>query len=255
MTDTADPATRHRTVEDLDHVVIRFAGDSGDGMQLTGDRFTSVSAAFGNDLATLPDYPAEIRAPAGTLAGVSAFQIHISDHDILTPGDHPNVLVAMNPAALKANISDLPRGGTVILNSDAFDERAYAKAGLSIDPREDGTLEGYSIYQVPMTSLTLKACEPTGAKARDAERSKNFFALGLVSWMYTRPTEPTLEWIAKRFAKLPLVAEANRRAFQAGYSFGETTELFDPGFGVWEAAHTDGDGNLLRFGSPRQGMP
>jgi len=235
MTDTADPAIKDRTIEDLDHVVIRFAGDSGDGMQLTGDRFTSVSAAFGNDLATLPDYPAEIRAPAGTLAGVSAFQIHISDHDILTPGDHPNVLVAMNPAALKANIEDLPRGGTVILNSDAFDERAYAKAGLSVDPREDGTLEGYAVYQVPMTSLTLKACEPTGAKARDAERSKNFFALGLVSWMYTRPTEPTLEWITKRFAKLPLVAEANRRAFEAGYSFGETTELFDHAYEVQPA--------------------
>jgi len=240
MTDTADPATRNHTLEDLDHVVIRFAGDSGDGMQLTGDRFTSVSAAFGNDLATLPDYPAEIRAPAGTLAGVSAFQIHISDHDILTPGDNPNVLVAMNPAALKANIGDLPRGGTVILNSDAFDERAYAKAGLSVDPREDGTLEGYAVYQVPMTSLTLKACEPTGAKARDAERSKNFFALGLVSWMYTRPTESTLEWIAKRFAKLPLVAEANRRAFEAGYSFGETTELFDHAYAVQPAKMVPG---------------
>jgi 2-oxoglutarate ferredoxin oxidoreductase subunit alpha len=232
MTDTADPAIRSRPVENLDDVVIRFAGDSGDGMQLTGDRFTSVSAAFGNDLATLPDYPAEIRAPAGTLAGVSAFQIHISDHDILTPGDHPNVLVAMNPAALSANISDLPTGGTVILNSDAFDERAYAKAGLEIDPREDGTLTGYSVYQVPMTSLTLKACEPTGAKTRDAERSKNFFALGLISWMYTRPTEATVAWIDKRFGARPLVAEANRRSFLAGYNFGETTELFDHAYAV-----------------------
>ncbi|HEY2430644.1 MAG TPA: 2-oxoacid:acceptor oxidoreductase subunit alpha [Acidimicrobiales bacterium] len=232
MTDTADPAAKDRPLEGLEQVVIRFAGDSGDGMQLTGDRFTSVSAAFGNDLATLPDYPAEIRAPAGTLAGVSAFQIHISDHDILTPGDHPNVLVAMNPAALAANIGDLPRGGTVILNADAFDERAYAKAGLAVDPRHDGTLDGYTVYEVPMTSLTLKACEPTGAKPRDAERSKNFFALGLISWMYTRPTEPTIEWIDKRFGARPMVAEANRRSFVAGYNFGETTELFDHAYEV-----------------------
>jgi 2-oxoglutarate/2-oxoacid ferredoxin oxidoreductase subunit alpha len=240
MTDTADPATKDRPIEGLEQVVIRFAGDSGDGMQLTGDRFTSVSAAFGNDLATLPDYPAEIRAPAGTLAGVSAFQIHISDHDILTPGDHPNVLVAMNPAALKANISDLPNGGTVILNSDAFDERAYAKAGLVADPRVDGTLEGYSVFEVPMTSLTLKACEPTGAKPRDAERSKNFFALGLVSWMYTRPTEPTIDWIEQRFGSRPLVAEANRRSFVAGYNFGETTELFDHAYEVHPAPQEPG---------------
>ncbi|MHB8464327.1 MAG: 2-oxoacid:acceptor oxidoreductase subunit alpha [Acidimicrobiales bacterium] len=229
MTNTADPPVN------LEQVVIRFAGDSGDGMQLTGDRFTSVSASFGNDLATLPDYPAEIRAPAGTLAGVSAFQIHISDHDILTPGDHPNVLVAMNPAALSANLGDLPQGGSVILNSDAFDERAFAKAGLAADPRSDGTLDNYSVYEVPMTSLTLKACEPTGAKPRDAERSKNFFALGLISWMYTRPTEQTIEWITKRFGSQPVVMEANRRAFVAGYNFGETTELFDHAFEIQPA--------------------
>jgi 2-oxoglutarate ferredoxin oxidoreductase subunit alpha len=232
MTDTADRATIHKATEQLPEVVIRFAGDSGDGMQLTGDRFTSVSAAFGNDLATLPDFPAEIRAPAGTLAGVSAFQIHISDYDILTPGDYPTVLVAMNPAALVANLHDLPAGGTVIVNSDAFDERAYAKASLPGDPRSDGTLTGYKVYEVPMTSLTLKACEPTGAKARDAERSKNFFALGLVSWMYTRPIESTLEWIEKRFGSRALVAEANRRAFLAGYNFGETTELFETAYEV-----------------------
>jgi 2-oxoglutarate ferredoxin oxidoreductase subunit alpha len=235
MTDTAEPATIEHTTERLGAVVIRFAGDSGDGMQLTGDRFTSVSAAFGNDLATLPDYPAEIRAPAGTLAGVSAFQIHISDHDILTPGDNPTVLVAMNPAALVANIHDLPKGGTVILNSDAFDERAYAKASLAADPRVDGTLDPYSVYQVPMTSLTLKACEPTGAKPRDAERSKNFFALGLVSWMYTRPVDDTLAWIEKRFGSRQQVADANRRAFLAGYNFGETTELFDHAYEIHPA--------------------
>ena len=216
----------------LDAVVIRFAGDSGDGMQLTGDRFTSVSASFGNDLATLPDYPAEIRAPAGTLAGVSAFQIHVSDHDVMTPGDAPNVLVAMNPAALSAHLHDLLPGGTVILNSDAFDDRAFAKANLTVDPRHDGTLSGYTVYEVPMTSLTLEACKPTGAKPRDAERSKNFFALGLVSWMYTRPTEETLAWISKRFGKNPQVAEANTLAFQAGYNFGETAELFDHPFSV-----------------------
>jgi len=240
MTDTAERARIDESTEQLKEVVIRFAGDSGDGMQLTGDRFTSVSAAFGNDLATLPDFPAEIRAPAGTLAGVSAFQIHISDHDILTPGDNPNVLVAMNPAALVANIHDLPSGGTVILNSDAFDERAYAKASLAGDPRADGTLNGYRVYEVPMTSLTLKACEPTGAKARDAERSKNFFALGLVSWMYTRPTDDTLAWIDKRFGSRPQVADANRRAFIAGYNFGETTELFDHAYEVRPAALAPG---------------
>jgi 2-oxoglutarate/2-oxoacid ferredoxin oxidoreductase subunit alpha len=228
--------TPTRPPEVLERVVIRFAGDSGDGMQLTGDRFTSVSAAFGNDLATLPDYPAEIRAPAGTLAGVSAFQIHVSQSDVLTPGDAPNVLVAMNPAALKAHLDDLVPGGTVILNSDAFDERAFAKAGLTTDPRHDGTLDGLKVYEVPMTSMTLEACKPTGAKPRDAERSKNFFALGLVSWMYTRPTDTTLEWIEKRFGKNPLVAEANRLAFQAGYNFGETAELFDHPYEVRPAS-------------------
>jgi 2-oxoglutarate ferredoxin oxidoreductase subunit alpha len=207
-------------------VVIRFAGDSGDGMQLTGDRFTTVSAIFGNDLATLPDFPAEIRAPAGTLAGVSAFQVHISDHDILTPGDHPNVLVAMNPAALRANLADLPMGATIILNSDAFDDRSLAKAGYSANPLEDGSLAGYSIYEVPMTSLTLEAAKPTGAKPRDAERSKNFFALGLVTWLYHRPVEETLEWITQRFSRNPMVAESNTLAFKAGYNFGETAELF-----------------------------
>src|SRR5687768_1066725 len=195
-------------------------------MQLTGDRFTTVSALWGNDLSTLPDYPAEIRAPAGTLAGVSAFQIHISDHDILTPGDAPNVLVAMNPAALRANLADVATGGSVILNTDAFDERNLAKAGYAADPRTDGTLSAYTVYEVPMTSMTLEATKPTGAKPRDAERSKNFFALGLVSWMYTRPTEPTIAWIEERFGSKPLVRDANLLAFKAGWNFGETAELF-----------------------------
>jgi 2-oxoglutarate ferredoxin oxidoreductase subunit alpha len=229
MTDTA---AREHPLQELDQVVIRFAGDSGDGMQLTGDRFTTSSALFGNDLSTLPDFPAEIRAPAGTLAGVSAFQVRISDHDILTPGDAPTVLVAMNPAALKANLKDLAAGGTLIVNADAFDERNLTKAGYSDSPLTDGSLSGYQVYEVPMTSMTLEAVKPTGAKPRDAERSKNFFALGLVSWMYTRPVEPTLAWIQQRFGKNKLVADSNTLAFKAGYNFGETAELFDSNFEV-----------------------
>ena len=213
---------------DLHTVVIRFAGDSGDGMQLTGDRFTLSSAVFGNDLATMPDFPAEIRAPAGTLAGVSAFQIHISDHDILTPGDSPNVLVAMNPAALRANIDDAQPGSTLIVNVDAFDERNLTKAGYAGNPLTDGSLSGYTVYEVPMTSMTLEAAKPSGARSRDAERSKNFFALGLLSWMYTRPTDVTLRWIEQKFRSNPVVAEANTLAFKAGYNFGETAELFAP---------------------------
>ncbi len=221
-------------------MVIRFAGDSGDGMQLTGDRFTNVSAVFGNDLSTLPDFPAEIRAPAGTLAGVSAFLVHISDHDILTPGDAPNVLVAMNPAALKANLHDLVAGGTLIVNVDAFDERNLAKAGYAANPLEDGSLKGFQVFEIPMTSLTIEAAKPTGAKPRDAERSKNFFALGLISWLYTRPVEPTLAWINERFGKNPTVAEANTLAFRAGHAFGETAELFDTAYQVRPAQHEPG---------------
>jgi 2-oxoglutarate ferredoxin oxidoreductase subunit alpha len=228
----ADTAARERTAVELDRAVIRFAGDSGDGMQLTGDRFTTSSAIFGNDLSTLPDFPAEIRAPAGTLAGVSAFQVHISDHDILTPGDHPNVLVAMNPAALKANLSDVPERGTLIVNVDAFDERALTKAGYTGNPLTDGSLNAYTVYEVPMTSLTMEAVKPSGTKPRDAERSKNFFALGLISWLYTRPTDPTLKWIQERFAKTPMVAEANTLAFKAGWNFGETAELFPSAYEV-----------------------
>ncbi|MGH9151366.1 MAG: 2-oxoacid:acceptor oxidoreductase subunit alpha [Acidimicrobiales bacterium] len=211
---------------DLHTVVIRFAGDSGDGMQLTGDRFTIASAVFGNDLVSVPDYPAEIRAPAGTVAGVSAFQIHISDHDITTPGDAPNVLVAMNPAALKANVAEVAPGSTIIVNADAFDERSLAKAGYPANPLTDGSLSGFTVYEVPMTSLTLEATKPSGARARDAERSKNFFALGLLSWMYTRPVELTLNWIEQRFRSRPEVMAANTLAFKAGCNFGETAELF-----------------------------
>ena len=231
-----DTRAADRPVHELERVVIRFAGDSGDGMQLTGDRFTSASALFGNDLSTLPDFPAEIRAPAGTLAGVSAFQVHIADFDILTPGDVPSVLVAMNPAALKANIGDLAPGGTLIVNVDAFEERNLAKAGYASNPLRDDSLKAYKVYEVPMTSLTLEAAKPTGAKPRDAERSKNFFALGVISWMYTRPVESTLEWIQEKFGARPVVAEANTLAFKAGYNFGETAELFESTYAIKPAA-------------------
>jgi 2-oxoglutarate/2-oxoacid ferredoxin oxidoreductase subunit alpha len=223
---------RGHKLEKLDSVVIRFAGDSGDGMQVTGDRFTTESALFGNDLATLPNFPAEIRAPAGTLPGVSAFQVQIADHDVLTPGDEPTVLVAMNPAALRANIADLAQSGTLILNVDAFDQRALEKAGYASNPLEDGSLSGYRVYEIPMTSLTIESCKPTGAKPRDAERSKNFFALGVISWLYSRPTETTLDWIAQRYGSRQEVVEANTLAFKAGYNFGETTELFDASYEV-----------------------
>ncbi|MGH9023253.1 MAG: 2-oxoacid:acceptor oxidoreductase family protein, partial [Acidimicrobiia bacterium] len=221
-----------RKREFLDGVVIRFAGDSGDGMQLTGDRFTEVSAAFGNDLATLPDFPAEIRAPAGTVAGVSAFQVHISDHDIVTPGDSANVLVAMNPAALKATLGDLLPGATVIVNSDAFDARALEKAGYASNPLEDDSLAPFQVFEVPMTSITKEAAKLVGARPRDAERSKNFFALGLISWMYSRPTEPTVTWIERRFAASTVVRDSNLVAFKAGFNFGETAELFDSAYEV-----------------------
>ncbi|MFN8023597.1 MAG: 2-oxoacid:acceptor oxidoreductase subunit alpha [Acidimicrobiales bacterium] len=223
MTDIVD---RPGSAEQIDSIVIRFAGDSGDGMQLTGDRFTSASALFGNDLSTFPDYPAEIRAPAGTVNGVSSFQVHISDHDITTPGDAPSVLVAMNPAALKADLHRLVKGGLVIVNIDTFDERNLEKADYATNPLDDGTLTGYKVVQVPMTSLTKDATVPLGVKPRDAERSKNFFALGLVSFMYSRPIEATLDWIDQRFAKNDLVRQSNRAAFMAGFHYGETTEEF-----------------------------
>src|SRR3954447_2732874 len=211
----------------LDRVVIRFAGDSGDGMQLVGDRFTELSAAFGNDLATLPNFPAEIRAPAGTLNGVSSFQVHISDHDIVTPGDSPNVLIAMNPAALMANLGDMAPGSTLIVNSDSFTERDLEKAQCRTNPLEDGSLTPFTVYEVPMTSITLEATKPLGVKSRDAERSKNFFALGLLCWMYPRPVSQWLEWIDSSFAKKRMVRDANSAAFKAGRNFGETAELFE----------------------------
>jgi 2-oxoglutarate ferredoxin oxidoreductase subunit alpha len=215
-----------KPVEQLDRVIIRFAGDSGDGMQLTGGRFTSETALMGNDLSTLPDFPAEIRAPAGSLPGVSGFQIHFSDHDILTPGDAPNVLVAMNPAALRTNLNDLPKGGTLIVNRDAFTDRNLQKAGYTANPLDDGSLDDYHVHEVPLTSLTLEALKDVDVTKREAERSKNMFALGLMSWLYTRPTEGTIAFIERKFAAKPAIAEANTRAFKAGWAFGETSEGF-----------------------------
>jgi 2-oxoglutarate/2-oxoacid ferredoxin oxidoreductase subunit alpha len=217
-----------KPVEQLHQVIVRFAGDSGDGMQLTGSQFTSEAALLGNDISTLPDFPAEIRAPAGSLPGVSGFQLHFADHDILTPGDAPNVLVAMNPAALKTNIADLPKGGTLIVDADAFSERNLQKAGYAQSPLEDGSLDEYQVHAVPLTTLTVGALkEVEGVTPREAERSKNMFALGLMSWLYGRSIDPTAEFLESKFAaKRPEIYEANLKALQAGYAFGETTESF-----------------------------
>ncbi|MGR3871887.1 2-oxoacid:acceptor oxidoreductase subunit alpha [Streptomyces graminifolii] len=225
-----------KDVQRLDRVIIRFAGDSGDGMQLTGDRFTSETASFGNDLSTLPNFPAEIRAPAGTLPGVSSFQLHFADHDILTPGDAPNVLVAMNPAALKANIGDVPRGAEIIVNTDEFTKRALQKVGYPASPLDDGSLDGYSLHPVPLTTLTVEALKDFGLTRKEAERSKNMFALGLLSWMYHRPTEGTEKFLKTKFAKKPDIAAANIAAFRAGWNFGETTEDFAVSYEVAPAA-------------------
>ncbi|MFH8560385.1 2-oxoacid:acceptor oxidoreductase subunit alpha [Streptomyces sp. NPDC017988] len=225
-----------KDVRRLDRVIIRFAGDSGDGMQLTGDRFTSETASFGNDLSTLPNFPAEIRAPAGTLPGVSSFQLHFADHDILTPGDAPNVLVAMNPAALKANIGDVPRGAEIIVNTDEFSKRAMQKVGYDTSPLEDGSLDGYSVHPVPLTTLTVEALKDFDLSRKDAGRSKNMFALGLLSWMYHRPTEGTEKFLRTKFAKKPEIAEANIAAFHAGWNFGETTEDFAVSYEVAPAS-------------------
>jgi 2-oxoglutarate ferredoxin oxidoreductase subunit alpha len=215
-----------KKLKETDRVVVRFAGDSGDGMQLAGSRFTDATAMLGNDLATLPDFPAEIRAPAGTLHGVSAFQIHFASRDILTPGDYPNVLVAMNPAALKTNLEAVETGGTVIVNEDAFTDNNLRKAGYASNPLDDDSLSDYQVFRVPMTSITVRATERIdGVTTRDAARAKNLFALGLVSWLYGRPTKVTVDWIEDKFSGKPPVRDANLAAFRAGYNFGETAEL------------------------------
>jgi 2-oxoglutarate ferredoxin oxidoreductase subunit alpha len=225
-------ATRQTEISKLNRVVIRFAGDSGDGMQLTGDRFTSEAAAFGNDLSTMPNFPAEIRAPQGTIPGVSSFQVHFADYDILTPGDRPDVLVAMNPAALKANLADVPQGGTIILNTDDFTKRNMTKVGFEGDALTDDTLASFQVHKVAMSTLTRGALEETGLSKKDAERAKNMFALGLLSWMYHRPTEGTERYLREKFAKNADIAEANILAFRAGWNYGETTESFATTFHV-----------------------
>ncbi|WP_150238415.1 2-oxoacid:acceptor oxidoreductase subunit alpha [Nocardiopsis quinghaiensis] len=254
-----------KQIEQLDRVVIRFAGDSGDGMQLTGDRFTQETASFGNDLSTLPNFPAEIRAPAGTLPGVSSFQLHFADHDIMTPGDAPDVLVAMNPAALKVNLGDLPRGATVIVNTDEFTKRSLAKVGYTVDPLTDGTLDSFKVSAVPLTSMTVEALAGTDVSKKDAQRAKNMFALGLLSWMYNRPTEGTTSFLKSKFSAKPDILAANLSAFQAGWNFGETTEDFAVSYEIKPARLPAGTyrnitGNLataygLIAGSKRSGLP
>jgi 2-oxoglutarate ferredoxin oxidoreductase subunit alpha len=254
-----------KEVKQLDRVVIRFAGDSGDGMQLTGDRFTSETAAFGNDLSTLPNFPAEIRAPAGTLPGVSSFQVHFANYDILTPGDTPDVLVAMNPAALMANVGDLAPGATIIANTDEFTTRNLTKAGYERNPLDDGSLSAYQMQAVPLTSTTVRALESFEISKKDAERAKNMFALGLLSWMYNRPTEGTISFLGAKFAAKPEIAAANVAAFRAGYNYGDTTESFAVSYEVKPAVLPTGSyrnisGNLalaygLIVGSQRSGLP
>lgn len=215
------------TFEELESVVIRFAGDSGDGMQLTGTQFTDASAAYGNDVSTFPDFPAEIRAPAGTLAGVSGFQVNLSSHDILTPGDAPQVLVAMNPAALAANLQDLEVGGTLIVNTDNFTKANLKKAHYETNPLEDDSLKGYVLHKIPITALNRRALEDIeGLSQKEIDRCQNFFALGLASWMYDRSLETTFNWIQQKFGKKPSIAAANSRALQAGYNYGDTIEAF-----------------------------
>jgi 2-oxoglutarate/2-oxoacid ferredoxin oxidoreductase subunit alpha len=236
---TSDVASK--PVEQLESVVIRFAGDSGDGMQLTGGQFTSETAVMGNDLSTFPDFAAEIRAPAGSLPGVSGFQLHFADHDILTPGDAPNVLVAMNPAALKTNLRDLPPSGILVVDADAFTERNLTKAGYSTSPLEDGSLDRYEVHAIPLTTMTIEALKDVdGITKREAERAKNMFALGLMSWLYGRSTEGTIDFLQAKFRRRPEIAVANVKAFNTGYAFGETTESFAVQYEVKPAALRSG---------------
>jgi 2-oxoglutarate ferredoxin oxidoreductase subunit alpha len=243
-----------KEVVQLDRVIIRFAGDSGDGMQLTGDRFTTETAVMGNDLATLPDFPAEIRAPAGTLPGVSAFQLHFADHDVMTPGDAPNVLVAMNPAALKANLADLPHGADLIVNTDEFTPRNLHRVGYATSPLDDGSLDAYRVHPIALTSMTVAAVKDINITRKEAERAKNMFALGLLCWLYHRPTVGTLAFLDKKFASNPDLLRSNRIAFEAGWSFGETTEDFSVSYEIKPAVVRPGtyrniSGNLaLAYG-------
>lgn len=254
-----------KEVVELDHVSIRFAGDSGDGMQLTGDQFTSTTAGLGNDLTTFPDFPAEIRAPAGTLPGVSAFQLNFGNADILTPGDYADVLVAMNPAALKANLKELRKGGDLLVNTDEFGSRALTKVGYDSNPLEDGSLDGYNVHPIALTSMTVEALKEFDMTKKDAERAKNMFALGMLLWLFSRPLEPTIKFLDAKFGKKPTILAANKKALQAGWSFGETTESFSTQFVVNPASMPKGTyrnihGNLataygLIAASKRSGLP
>jgi len=254
-----------KQVKQLDRVIIRFAGDSGDGMQLTGDRFTQETAAFGNDLLTLPNFPAEIRAPAGTLPGVSSFQLHFADHDILTPGDAPDVLVAMNPAALRANVKDLAPGSTIIVDTHDFTPRNLSRAGYADNPLDDGSLDRYALHQIDLTTLTVESVKQFGLSRKDASRAKNMFSLGLLSWLYGRPVESTEAFLVKRFANKPDIRDANLAALRAGWNFGETTETFAVSYEVKPAPMRSGtyrniSGNLaLSYGlvasSVQSGLP
>lgn len=231
--------TKHQ-VQEVDSVTIRFAGDSGDGMQLTGTQFTNTAALLGNDISTLPDYPAEIRAPAGSLPGVSGFQLNFSSHDIRTPGDEPNVLVAMNPAALKVNLSDLEEGGLLMVNSNEFIKANLEKAGYTSNPLEDGSLAGYRVVSVPITDLTFNALAEVQLPKRNKERCKNFFALGLVFCLYDRPLDPTMKWVADTFANKPEVVNANQLALKAGFDYADTTEIFSTHYRVKKASLAPG---------------
>lgn len=254
-----------KQVQQLDRVVIRFAGDSGDGMQLTGDRFTSETAALGNDLSTLPNFPAEIRAPQGTLPGVSSFQLHFADHSVMTPGDAPDVLVAMNPAALKANLADLRRGGTIIADSDEFTRRNLGKVGYTANPLDDGSLESWHVHSLPLTSITVEALSDFDLTRKEKERAKNMFALGLLSWLYTRPLEGTRAFLKAKFSRKPEVLGANLTALTAGFHYGETTEDFAISYEIAPAPMAPGryrniTGNIataygLVTASQRSGLP
>jgi 2-oxoglutarate ferredoxin oxidoreductase subunit alpha len=258
-------AQGHAQVKTLDRVVIRFAGDSGDGMQLTGDRFTAETAIFGNDISTLPNFPAEIRAPAGTLPGVSSFQLHFANYDIMTPGDRPDVLVAMNPAALKANVGDLVRGGVIIADTADFTKRNLDRVGYGSNPLEDGSLADYQVHAIDLTGMTAEAVKEFGLTRKDAGRSKNMFALGLLSWLYHRPTEGTVSFLETKFATKPQIRDANVKAFRTGYAFGETTEVFAYSYEVAPAPMPKGtyrqiSGNLalaygLIAGAHKAGLP
>src|SRR6185295_438171 len=234
-TEATKPRDATKPIVELEDATVRFCGDSGDGMQLAGTQMTNTSALVGNDVATFPDFPAEIRAPRGTLAGVSGFQIHFASKEIFTPGDRVDALVAMNPAALATNLADLVRGGMLIVNKDAFEEKGLKQAGYNQDPLQDGTLEIYRLIPVEMTKLTRLAVEDLGLGVKESDRCRNFFAMGLTFWLYDRSLDPTLRYIEDKFGKMPAVAEANRRALHAGYNYGETTEAMVSQFSVHKA--------------------